>query len=268
MTSEIPASIQKQVDEAASIIRKHLGRHLIATYLYGSALDGGLKPESDIDLFVVVNNSLSESNRKQLMTEMLSVSSYPAAHGIRPIEVTVVDARTLKPWVYPPKRELQLGEWFRKDIESGSFESPKADPDLAILITKIRKSSIALHGPSAMEIFDEVPEADLKKALLSTLQQWQSVNELRGDERTIALAIARIWFTALTGTITSKDKAAEWLIPQVPIHHAKLLTEARNGYLGIAPDRLAEKHQELLNFVTYAQSKLEKTLSGDTAKRL
>ncbi|WP_374000030.1 aminoglycoside adenylyltransferase domain-containing protein [Bdellovibrio bacteriovorus] len=72
------------------------------------------------------------------------------------------------------------------------------------------------------------------------------------------MAIARIWFTALTGTITSKDKAAEWLIPQVPIHHAKLLTEARNGYLGIAPDRLAEKHQELLNFVTYAQSKLEK----------
>ena len=83
MTSEIPASIQKQVDEAASIIRKHLGRHLIATYLYGSALDGGLKPESDIDLFVVVNNSLSESNRKQLMTEMLSVSSYPNQNSDR-----------------------------------------------------------------------------------------------------------------------------------------------------------------------------------------
>lgn len=78
MTSEIPASIQKQVDEAASIIRKHLGRHLIATYLYGSALDGGLKPESDIDLFVVVNNSLTIYFFSFFKTSALRSSSFEA----------------------------------------------------------------------------------------------------------------------------------------------------------------------------------------------
>ena len=60
MTFQVPASIQNQVNGAVSIIRKQLGRHLIAIYLYGSALDGGLKPESDIDIFVVVDKSLSE----------------------------------------------------------------------------------------------------------------------------------------------------------------------------------------------------------------
>lgn len=47
----------------------------------------------------------------------------------------------VKAWRYPPRREMQFGEWLRKDILIGIFEPAVLDIDLAILLTQARQHS-------------------------------------------------------------------------------------------------------------------------------
>ncbi|GEM_PF-6550602 len=41
----------------------------------------------------------------------------------------------------------------------------------------------------------------------------------QGDERNVVLALARIWFSAATGTIAPKDVAANWALERLPQEH-------------------------------------------------
>ncbi len=50
----VTIEISNQLSEVLSVIERHLESTLLAVHLYGSAVDGGLKPYSDIDLLVTV----------------------------------------------------------------------------------------------------------------------------------------------------------------------------------------------------------------------
>lgn len=91
------------------------------------------------------------------MTDLLAHSAWPGSSDtLRALELTVVALGEIVPWRYPPRREMQFGEWLREDIEAGRFEPAMVDHDLAILITKLRRHSSALLGPAAAELFEEV----------------------------------------------------------------------------------------------------------------
>ncbi len=47
------------------------------------------------------------------------------------------------------------------------------------------------------------------------------------------LALARIWYSVVTGDIVAKDEAASWLMPQLPVEHAGTLQAACSEYLGL-----------------------------------
>ncbi|MDJ8475933.1 nucleotidyltransferase domain-containing protein, partial [Klebsiella pneumoniae] len=64
MSNAVPAEISVQLSQALNVIEHHLGSTLLAVHLYGSALDGGLKPCSDIDLLVTVTAQLDETVRQ------------------------------------------------------------------------------------------------------------------------------------------------------------------------------------------------------------
>ncbi len=52
---------------------RHLEPTLLAVHLYGSAVDGGLKPHSDIDLLVTVTVRLDETTRRALINDLLKL---------------------------------------------------------------------------------------------------------------------------------------------------------------------------------------------------
>ena len=106
MTNSIPIEITEQVSQACAVIGRHLGSTLQAIHLYGSALDGGLKPYSDIDLLVTVNASLDKPNRQALLSNLLTVSAPPGEdRSLRALEVTVIEHHEIVPWRYPAKRD-------------------------------------------------------------------------------------------------------------------------------------------------------------------
>jgi streptomycin 3"-adenylyltransferase len=63
------------------------------------------------------------------------------------------------------------------------------------------------------------------------------MDELDRDTRNVLLTLARIWTTLATGTIRSKDAAADWALPRLPAEHRPVLTHARAVYLGDREER-------------------------------
>ena len=61
-----PAQVFKQLSHARAVIERHLAATLDTIHLFGSAIDGGLKPDSDIDLLVTVSAAPNDSLRQAL----------------------------------------------------------------------------------------------------------------------------------------------------------------------------------------------------------
>ncbi|EGZ6905371.1 AadA family aminoglycoside 3''-O-nucleotidyltransferase [Escherichia coli O157] len=264
MRDSVTAEISTQLSKVLSVIEHHLEPTLLAVHLYGSAVDGGLKPYSDIDLLVTVTARLDDTTRRVLFNDLLEVSAFPGESEIlRAIEVTIVVHEDIMPWRYPAKRELQFGEWQRNDILAGIFEPATIDIDLAILLTKAREHSVALVGPAAEELFDPVPEQDLIKALNETLKLWNSQPDWAGDERNVVLTLSRIWYSAATGKIAPKDVAANWAMEHLPAQHQSVLLEARQAYLGQEEDRSVLRADKLEEFIHFMKSEITKVLGND-----
>jgi len=154
----LPAEAASQLSAVCDVLRSRLADRMLAVHLYGSAVDGGLKPSSDLDLMVSVAQPLTEHTRNELMHELLHHSAPPGSSTLlRALEVTVVAIGEVVPWRYPPRREMQFGEWLREDILGGRIGPEMLDFDLAILLTKVRNHSTALVGPSAAGLFAPIP---------------------------------------------------------------------------------------------------------------
>ncbi|MET5961686.1 aminoglycoside adenylyltransferase family protein [Citrobacter amalonaticus] len=262
MTLKIPDTLRKQLEKATAIIERIFEEDLLAIHLYGSAVEGGLKPYSDIDLLVTTRVPLTTAQREALMQELLSVSAWPGTSTLwRALEVTVVVHTDVVPWRFPPRREMQFGEWLREDILAGKYEPAQQDSDLAILLTQVRSASMALTGERADLLFEPVPENDIRETFRQTLTLWQDNGDLQGDERNIVLTLARIWYSVATGGFTAKDSAADWLMPYLPDEHASLLVAARLDYLGQASVDWAEIMPAVSRFVCYAKAKIAEQLS-------
>ncbi len=254
----VPPTIRAQVQETCDLLQQHLADTLVGVHLFGSAVDGGLKPFSDVDLLVTVASPPSASTRRALMGALLRASAPPGSAGRRALEVTVLALPELVPWRYAPRRELQFGEWLREDLQAGVFEEPVADPDLAILLTKARQSSLPLFGEEASRLFEAVPHADLVRALLDTVAQWNGPDDWAGDERNTVLALARIWYTAERGDIASKDAAATWLLERLAEGgHRTVVAQARAAYLGLEQDDLAQRPAAVAGFIREARTAVE-----------
>ncbi|EPD42325.1 streptomycin 3'-adenylyltransferase [Delftia acidovorans CCUG 15835] len=139
--------VSTQIAAVQTVLQQLLGGKLCALHLFGSAVEGGLKPCSDIDLMVTVTGPLPESLQQRLLQTLLAHSAWPGSDpGLRALEVTVVALSEVRPWRYPPRREMQFGEWLRADIQAGRYEPAMTDNDLAILFTKLRVTAVRYTG--------------------------------------------------------------------------------------------------------------------------
>ena len=204
---------------------------LLGVYLYGSAVTGGLRPDSDLDLFGVVGRRLTADERSALAKRLVPISwraERPA--DWRPLELTLVVADEVNPWRYPPRFEFQYGEWLREELLLADGAAPTGPhPDVALQVRMVLDGGRPLLGPAAAELLEAPPHADVMRAMLDELPSLLA--DLETDTRNVLLTLARIWTTVETGELRPKDAAADWAMARLPEAHRAVLGQARTGYL-------------------------------------
>ena len=214
-----------QVREIVALVDRVLGRDALGGYLHGSAVLGGLRPASDVDILVVTRRRMEEGQRRSLLDGLLRISGT----GPRPVELTAVVQSEVRPWRYPPTGDFLYGEWLRGAYEAGEVPRPEPMPDLSLLITMTLTADHPLTGPRPAQLLDPVPPQDLARASLAGIPDLLA--DLDSDTRNVLLTLARIWSTLATGRIRSKDTAADWALPRLPPEHRPVLEHARHLYL-------------------------------------
>jgi streptomycin 3"-adenylyltransferase len=233
-----------------------------ACYLYGSATDGGLRPNSDIDVLVVLQRPLAPSERSSVVRRLLALSG-PSTGPVRPIEAMFVLASDVHRWSYPPRRQLLFGEWLRDRFERDDIPEPAADPDLAILLHAARRKSRPLIGPEARTLIAPVPVQAIRDAIVDSLPKL--LDDLKGDERNVVLTLARMWTTLASDEVVPKDVAAAWVLERIPPEHRMVLELARDAYLGRLRDDWADHQPEVKQFAAYTASVIQALYRERTA---
>ncbi|MFF3417782.1 aminoglycoside adenylyltransferase family protein [Streptomyces sp. NPDC002698] len=230
-----------QIQEIVGLVGGVLGSEVIGTYLNGSAVLGGLKPASDVDVLVVSRRRMDEQERRALLGGLLGISG--SRNKVRPVELTVVVQSEVRPWRYPPTCDFLYGEWLRAEYEAGKVPRPEPMADLALLITMAVAGDHPLTGPRPAQVLDPVSHADLVHASVAGIPGL--VDSLDDDTRNVLLTFARIWTTLATGQIRSKDAAADWALAQLPPEYRPALEYARQLYLncGYSDERWSETLQ-------------------------
>ncbi|MFF9808913.1 aminoglycoside adenylyltransferase family protein [Streptomyces coeruleorubidus] len=219
-------------DHLVQLLRTTLDDSVLGIYLHGSATLGGLRPHSDIDVLAVVRDRTTHARRRLLIEELLKVSG---VDGRRHVELVVVVRDDVRPWRYPPTCDFLYGDWLRADYERGVTPAPGPSPDLAPLLTMVLRADAPLHGPPPADLLDPVPHEDLRRAIVAGVPGL--MEELDTDTRNVLLTLARIWTTLTSGTIRSKDAAAEWALDRLPAEQRPVLARARAVYLGEEEER-------------------------------
>jgi len=207
-----------------------LREDLLGAYLHGSAVLGGLRPRSDIDVIAVSARRTAVDEKRRLVELLLALSARGSV-GPPPIELDVVVQSEIRPWRYPPAFDFHFSELWRKEFERGEREPWPTDTnrDLASVVTMALLGETALFGPPP-EMFDPVPRRDYIDAILrdtATVDQY-----FDWDTRNVILTLPRIWSAVVTDQVYSKDSAAAWALPQLPEEHRPVLERALATYRG------------------------------------
>jgi predicted nucleotidyltransferase len=234
----------------------------VKAYLHGSAVLGGLRARSDLDVLAVSARRLSRSERERLIARLMVASGPdPAAAPPRPLELSLVVRAEISPWVYPPRLELQYGEWWRERYERGELEPWRTnDPDLAILVTMVLLADTTLAGPPPSQVFEPVPWADLEDAFTEGIGGM--LEDIGNDTRNLVLTLARIWSSLVTHEIHPKDEAADWALPRLLPEHRMVLIRARDIYLGIEDERWEDLLDRVRPFAEAVVEQIEAARTG------
>ena len=236
---------------------------MIGVYLHGSSVIGGLKPTSDLDVFVVTSRRTTSDERRELIERLLPVSGPGDPTGrSRSIGLEIVAQGDVRPWQYPPRLDFQFGDWFRPEFAQGNFAPwNPSNPDLAILLEMVIQADRPLFGPPPAEVIGPIPWADVRRAMLESIPDLLSY--LDGDERNVVLTFVRIWSSLATGVFRSKDGAADWAIPLLPPEHRPVLAQARRLYVeGIAAEDWGDLMPRVRPFVDHVIGEIEATAAS------
>lgn len=198
----------EQGSAALAELRRILGDGLLAVYLHGSAVSGGLRPQSDIDLLAVVERGLTGDERDALLSSLLRLSGrHPAvADGPRCLEVMVFTRLDLAGNLFPARAEFVYGEWLRDACQSGEVPMQARNPEFTLVLAQARQEAIALFGPDRDMLLPEPSMATIRQAMRDLLPAL--LDGLLDDTRNVLLTLARMWRTASSGAFVTKDEAA------------------------------------------------------------
>ncbi len=146
--------VRRWVEDTVSIIESVLPT--VAIYLHGSlAMGSYFRPKSDVDLLVVVNDALSDVERRELARGLLE--SFDRRPTIGGVEVSAVLRGQVERFQHPSPYEFHFSEKWADDVRAGGSGPVGTDGDLAAHLTIARLRGLALRGEKPAEVIGQVP---------------------------------------------------------------------------------------------------------------
>lgn len=233
--NKIPLEVQPLVAKLTGELTQSLGDNLVGIYVHGSIAMDCFNPESsDVDVLVVVNESLAVKAKKRLGNILLAVSSKKQF----PVELSVITMQQIEHFEYPTPYEFHYGEDHRQifEQEEAVFDKGVTDPDLAAHFVITKKFGITLVGPSAQSIFPDVPrEFYLDSIIQDSL--WSYDNIMAGPDEGSCLVptyavvnFCRVLAFIDGGLVLSKNAGAEWAKTHLSAEFLTVILAALNEY--------------------------------------
>ena len=184
--------------------------NLVGVYLHGSAVMVCYNPaKSDIDLIVVVKDSIEDKVKKSFMDMVVELNEKGPAKGI---EMSIVKQGVCKPFAYPTPFELHFSiahlGWYGKDPDDYISKMKGEDKDLAAHFTIINYRGKCLYGASITDIFADVPVQDYIDSIWNDIAEAEE--EITDNPMYIILNLARVLAYIKGGLVLSKKEGGEW----------------------------------------------------------
>ena len=218
---ELPVEILNQINRVVDIWKRHLGDNLIGVYLHGSIALGAFQPDSgDIDLLVVVKDSMDTAAKLEIAREIIEIDKKPC-----PIELSAVKQADAKNWKTPGNCVFHYSDfWTKKYLErfqNSDFEVYVADhefpdADVTSYIKLLNQCGIVLYGREIKEVFADVSDEDFWSAISADIEEYDFHAY---DARYFAsnvLILGRILSFKKEKRILSKYEGGLWMMKNVP----------------------------------------------------
>lgn len=214
-----------------------LGNKLVGIYLHGSAVMGFFNPDkSDIDLIAVVNESLTDEEKRNYLSMLVKANDEAPAKGI---EMSIVKDGVCSPFVYPTPFELHFSagclDWYRSSPEDFVQKMNGEDKDLAAHFTVIRSRGKVLFGKPVNEVFGTVEKRYYFDSIWFDIEG--AKEDIADNTMYIILNLTRVLAYAKDELILSKKEGGEWGLTNLPNEYSKLIASALGEYeRNIIPD--------------------------------
>lgn len=212
--------------------RNILGDNLVGIYLHGSGSMGCFNPEtSDIDLLIVVENTVSDAVKLQYMDMVVEQNKTAPAKGI---ELSIVRRDVCRRFVYPTPFELHFSnahlEWYLAAPMDYVQKMKGVDQDLAAHFTITYHRGITLYGEEIRNVFSPVEETFYFDSIWNDISG--AADDIKDEPIYVILNLCRVLAFQQDKSILSKQEGGEWALQNIPEKYSDLVTSALRAYKG------------------------------------
>lgn len=227
--------VQDYLNRLVTLFRSELTGNLAGIYLHGSLAMGCFHPRtSDIDLLVVVQESVATETNKQIAQRLLALHhEMPVKRGM---EVSIILEQHAQATVYPTPFEFHYSDDHREKYQAdenyicGGYE----DPDLAAHMMVTYHRGITLYGKPIREIFNPVDPTAYIKSILADIED--ADKGIVDQPIYYSLNLCRVLLYLREGVISSKKEGGEWGLITLPSRYHALIQQSLDHYSSLSDE--------------------------------
>jgi predicted nucleotidyltransferase len=200
--------------------------NLVGIYLHGSMAMGcfnGMK--SDMDILVVVENAITDLQKKMFMDVIVALNDNAPAKGI---EMSLVKSEYCKNFVYPTPFDLHFStmhlNWYKSNSKDYIEKMNGTDQDLAAHFVITKNRGIVLYGKAISDVFGEIPAEAYLDSIKSDITDSQ--DEIIDNPIYIILNLCRVLAYVKDRLVLSKNEGGEWGLKNIDDKYRGLIKDA------------------------------------------
>ncbi|UTH15064.1 nucleotidyltransferase domain-containing protein [Macrococcus epidermidis] len=226
---------------------------LIGIYIHGSYAQGTFKWErSDIDMIVLISNSLSVKQKEDLLNLFITLKDKGPK---KEIEISFLNIHKLFEESHPYSYEFHYSPYWYKHFEENKWQvttnKEKTDPDLASHIMNLKSRGIVVYGPDIKDVFPVITEQEFIDSLI-----YDESDAPLNNVDTI-MNLCRSYYYHEKGELISKLEGLRWMKNNNSDFNKflNLVNELYNNNQILIPDKYFQEAKRFKNYIDYLKQK-------------